>query len=112
MSNGSSQCNQHLEAPEAPVVSIDASATGTTAVCAPSAPAAAVDSAAAEDHPHEDAGKIAADGTRMSKIKVALVLGYNGSRFNGLQRNPGQLTIEDVLEEAVCVECLCCSVVI
>jgi hypothetical protein len=41
--------------------------------------------------------------TRISKIKVALVIGYNGSRFNGLQRNPGQFTIEDVIEDAVCV---------
>jgi len=71
-------------------------------VCASAAPASAgIGSAATDSIPNENAETVAADGTRMSKIKVALVVGYNGSRFGGLQRNPGQFSIEDVLEEAV-----------
>ncbi len=64
---------------------------------------AGTDSVTAQAAPNESAAKLAADTTRISKIKVALVVGYNGSRFGGLQRNPGQFSIEDVLEEAVCV---------
>jgi hypothetical protein len=102
MSTASLQSSQHLDAPEVHAASIDASASGASADGAP-APAV-VDPAVAQGEPHGSEEKLAADGTRMSKIKVALVLGYNGSRFGGLQRNPGQLTIEDVLEEAVCVD--------
>ena len=78
----------------------------TPAACVPSALAATCsDSAAAHVAPKEPlpVEKVATDGTRIGKIKVALVIGYNGSRFAGLQRNPGQFAIEDVLEDAVCV---------
>ncbi len=101
MSDGSPHCSLQLEAPEAAAVLNGDLPAGTSAVSAAPAPAAEGHSAAAEGRPQESGEKIAADGTRISKVKVALVLGYNGSRFNGLQRNPGQLTIEDVLEEAV-----------
>lgn len=76
----------------------------TPAACVPSALAVTgSDSAAAHAAPKEPVEKVASDGTRISKIKVALVIGYNGSRFAGLQRNPGQFAIEDVLEDAVYV---------
>jgi hypothetical protein len=94
MSTESPLCSQNSEAKE--------TLAASTVTSAPGARAAEADSVAAEGKTHESGEKVVADGTRMSKIKVALVLGYNGSRFNGLQRNPGQLTIEDVLEEAVC----------
>ena len=71
----------------------------TPAACAPSALAATCsDSAAAHVAPKEPVEKVAADGTRISKIKVALVISYNGPRFAGLQRNPGQFAMD-----AVCV---------
>ena len=36
-----------------------------------------------------------------AKRKVALLVAYNGSRYQGLQRNPGADAIEDVLERAL-----------
>ncbi|KAI9487007.1 MAG: pseudouridine synthase [Benjaminiella poitrasii] len=36
------------------------------------------------------------------KIKTALLLGYNGSEYSGMQTNPGVKTIEGELFEAVC----------
>jgi hypothetical protein len=97
MSTTSPKCSPLSDSLAAPVISNDASMA-----CAPAAPAIAIIGSPATDGvPNENAETVAADGTRMSKIKVALVVGYNGSRFGGLQRNPGQFSIEDVLEEAV-----------
>jgi hypothetical protein len=99
MSTGApSGTQQHDEAAASAVLS------DTPAACVPSALAVTgSDSAAAHVAPKEPVEQVASDGTRISKIKVALVIGYNGSRFGGLQRNPGQFAIEDVLEDAVYV---------
>ena len=101
MSSASSpKCSALSESHALPAASLDVSTA-----CASDVPdIVSIGSAATESVPIESAEKSASDGTqitRMSKIKVALVLGYNGSRFGGLQRNPGQFTIEDVVEEAV-----------
>jgi hypothetical protein len=98
MSSDSSQCSRQLKDHDEPVAVKDA----PSATCDP--PVLSVVStaftAAVGDH-HEKGEQQPSCSTRISKIKAALVLGYNGSRFSGLQRNPGQYTIEDVVEEAV-----------
>ncbi|QDZ18011.1 tRNA pseudouridine synthase [Chloropicon primus] len=38
---------------------------------------------------------------KMKKRKVALYIGYYGAAYQGMQRNPGAHTIEDVLEKAI-----------
>ncbi|OIR58675.1 MAG: tRNA pseudouridine synthase A [Amphiamblys sp. WSBS2006] len=38
----------------------------------------------------------------MAKRKVAIVIGYNGEGYSGLQTNPGVVTIESVLFSALC----------
>lgn len=35
------------------------------------------------------------------KLKVAIVLGYNGLQFHGMQKNPGVKTIEETIEKAL-----------
>ncbi|KAI8091188.1 pseudouridine synthase [Gilbertella persicaria] len=39
---------------------------------------------------------------RLPKKKVALLIGFNGSRYQGMQANPGAQTIESVLFDALC----------
>ena len=102
MSSESVQCDQQRESMETHASS--AVLSDASAACASYVPAVAgTDSSTALTAPNESATKLVADATRISKVKVALVIGYNGSRFGGLQRNPGQFAIEDVLEDAVCV---------
>ena len=36
-----------------------------------------------------------------AKRKVALLLAYNGAKFQGLQKNPGATTVEQTLEDAI-----------
>ena len=36
-----------------------------------------------------------------AKRKVALLLAYNGAKYQGLQKNPGATTIEQTLEDAI-----------
>ncbi|KAL6058712.1 Pseudouridylate synthase 1 [Balamuthia mandrillaris] len=38
---------------------------------------------------------------RVPKRKVALLIGYNGAEFAGMQRNPGVRTVEEELEKAI-----------
>jgi hypothetical protein len=105
MSSASSPCSQQSKDHDGPVAVNGSPPADATATCAPSVSAVVctpTSSAAAVVEPHKNGEQGASGGTRISKIKAALVLGYNGSRFNGLQRNPGQSTIEDVVEEAVC----------
>ncbi len=106
MSSASPPCSQQQEALSASAASSVAPVAGVAAACNHSTPltVASTESAAIHAAPKETVEKVAADGTRISKIKVALVIGYNGSRFGGLQRNPGQFAIEDVLEEAVYID--------
>jgi len=40
-------------------------------------------------------------GDKRKKVKVALIFGYLGSNYQGLQINPGAHTVEKVLEEAI-----------
>jgi len=35
------------------------------------------------------------------KLKIAIVLGYNGLQFHGMQKNPGVKTIEETIEKAL-----------
>ncbi len=106
MSNASPPCSQQQEALSASAASSVVPVAGVAAACNHSTAltVASTESAAVHAAPKETVEKVAADGIRISKIKVALVIGYNGSRFGGLQRNPGQFAIEDVLEEAVYID--------
>ncbi|KAL1530086.1 hypothetical protein AB1Y20_001008 [Prymnesium parvum] len=38
---------------------------------------------------------------RVGKRKVALLLAYNGARYQGLQKNPNAVTVEEKLEQAI-----------
>ena len=41
------------------------------------------------------------------KARVALIVGYNGSGFNGSQKNPGVRTVEDEIEKALyAIKCI------
>lgn len=114
MSSASSPCSQQSKDHDGPVTVNGGPPADASATCTPSAPAVvgtSTASAAAVVEHNENGEQRASGGTRISKIKAALVLGYNGSRFNGLQRNPGQSTIEDVVEEAVCVALIFCIII-
>jgi len=52
-----------------------------------------------EEEENDDDGS--SSGTKTPKRKVALIIGYDGSKYNGLQTNPLVTTIEDVLLEAL-----------
>lgn len=60
--------------------------------------AAAKPSAADDDDEEEDADET---GLKWKKERVAVVFGYIGARFQGLQRNPGAFAVEDELEGAI-----------
>jgi tRNA pseudouridine38-40 synthase len=49
----------------------------------------------------EAAGEAGDAGRRIPKRKVALIFGYAGTNYCGLQRNPGVKTVEDDLESAL-----------
>jgi tRNA U38,U39,U40 pseudouridine synthase TruA len=48
-----------------------------------------------------DADDTEETGTAFKKERVAVIFGYVGSRFQGLQRNPGAFAVEDELEGAL-----------
>ena len=45
--------------------------------------------------------KTEGDGERPMKRKIALLLAYNGAGYQGLQKNPGAVTVEETLESAI-----------
>lgn len=57
-----------------------------------------VDATRADD---DDEGGVDDAGIAWKKERVAVIFGYIGARFQGLQRNPGAFTVEDELEGAI-----------
>jgi hypothetical protein len=51
--------------------------------------------------PNDDEDGADDSGCIWKKERVAIVFGYVGARFQGLQRNPGAFTVEDELEGAL-----------
>ena len=54
-----------------------------------------------DDEEEEDEERADETGLRWKKERIAIVFGYIGARFQGLQRNPGAFTVEDELESAI-----------
>lgn len=54
-----------------------------------------------DDDEEEDEERADETGLRWKKERIAIVFGYIGARFQGLQRNPGAFTVEDELESAI-----------
>ncbi|OBZ87552.1 tRNA pseudouridine synthase 1, partial [Choanephora cucurbitarum] len=50
----------------------------------------------------DDLATLNTEEPRLPKKKVALMIGFNGSEYQGMQSNPGAHTIESVLFDALC----------
>ena len=60
-----------------------------------------VENTAVVNDEDDDANVVDAMGLTWKKERVAIVFGYIGARFQGLQRNPGAFTVEDEIEGAI-----------
>jgi len=63
----------------------------------PAAKRIKIEGQAGEEEDDEEPG----DGIKRKKVKVAVIFGYLGTKYQGLQLNPGAHTVELVLERAM-----------
>ena len=75
----------------------DSSLAELVTTAEPAAKRAKVDGQAEEEEDDDDPG----DGIKRKKVKVAVIFGYLGTKYQGLQLNPGAHTVELVLERAM-----------
>ncbi|KAI9291266.1 pseudouridine synthase [Neoconidiobolus thromboides FSU 785] len=55
-----------------------------------------------KDWDHSNEGRVKSDEPRKPKKKVALLMGFSGANYQGMQVNPGAKTIEQDLFDALC----------
>eukprot|EP00271_Cylindrocystis_brebissonii_P006772 TRINITY_DN1956_c0_g5_i1.p1 TRINITY_DN1956_c0_g5~~TRINITY_DN1956_c0_g5_i1.p1 ORF type:complete len:710 (+),score=141.78 TRINITY_DN1956_c0_g5_i1:185-2314(+) len=88
-----------VETPVAPSAPSDPPACDPAAAEAAAVPAAVPDPASA---PAVTPGAALTEAfKRYKKRKIAMFCGYNGAKYQGMQRNPGAITIEGELERAL-----------